>query len=102
MLPGKPLGLLTVYKCRCITWPVATELSLVDKAISLTGGTQVALAAKFRECGYPTVKQAHVWQWRRSGKFPAEWAEAVQIVTAGKVKAAAVIKAAQRQRTAAA
>lgn len=76
-------------------------MSLVKRAIELMDpATQVALAKKFRECGYPTVRQSHVHKWVAAGKFPPEWSFAVEAVTDGQIKATEVLKAGQRKRAA--
>lgn len=77
-----------------------THPSLVDKAIELAKG-QTALARKFNEHGYGTVRQGHVWKWKAAGKFPPYWADAVETVTGGRIRAKQVIQAAQRQKSAA-
>ncbi len=71
-------------------------MDLVAKAIKKAGG-QTKLASQFRDHGYKTVRQSHVYKWKVSKKFPPAWAEAVESVTAGDITAAQVIRAAMRK-----
>lgn len=70
--------------------------SLVKTAVTWAGGQQ-ALALRYQQLGFRTVRQNTILKWLGRAGFPPEWAEATELATQGVVKARDIVAACQRR-----
>lgn len=70
--------------------------SLLKTVVEFYGG-QVALAARYQRAGFMTVRQQTILKWLDRGGIPAEWGEATELATDGRITALEVFRACQRR-----